>query len=93
MWIGFSIYRAFTQSPPANVPAEISLPLNPTLDSATIGKIESALFFNESQIPAFTITSATTPAPSALPTPVATAQPSASPSATPVGTPFASPTP
>lgn len=90
MWIGFSIYRAFTTTPTPSVSKEVSSSLAPSLDTGTIGKIEAALFFSESQIPGLTTATGTpTPAPSAT----ATASPSATPTASPSATPVVSPTP
>lgn len=98
MWIGYNIYIAITSAPESVVPQNISQPLTPTLDIATVNKIESALYFNESQIPQITFSSpsgtptATTipvATPEAIPTgvasPSATISPSATPSATPTG--------
>lgn len=91
MWIGFTIYSAITKTPESSVPKNISDPIVPTLDAATLSNVQSALFFNESQIPEITFSG--TPSASLLPiatpepiaTPIATqsALPSASPSATP----------
>jgi hypothetical protein len=93
MWIGFNVYRAFTQKPVPSVPSEISQPLTPTLDQDTINKIQSSLFFDQSQIPQLTITGSPLPAPVSLPSPSLRPQPSASPSATPTITPSPLPTP
>lgn len=70
MWIGFTIYWAVITNPEPSVSSAVSAKLTPSLDSAAINKVDSALFFNESQIPP--------------PTPIAT--PVASPSATPTPT-------
>lgn len=90
MWIGFSIYRAFTTTPTPSVSEEISSSITPSLDTTTIGEIESALFFSESQIPAISVATGT-PAP----TPIVsvTASPSATPNASPSATPVVTPTP
>lgn len=87
MWIGFTVYRALTSTPTPTVPVEISSPLTPALDKDTINKIESAIFYGESEVPQLNFVS--TPAPSAIPTPLATPVPSATPEASP----SASPTP
>lgn len=92
MWIGFNIYRAFAQKPAPAVPDEISQPLTPTLDRDTISKIQSSLFFDQSQVPQINITG-TTPAPVAIPTPNLQPTPAASPSALPIVTPSPLPTP
>ncbi len=86
-WVLFSIYRAITVKPVPTVPDQVSASLNPTLDQNSINKIESNIFFNDSQIPdnvliAPTPGSQPTTAPS-LPTPVATPTGSASSSANP----------
>lgn len=93
MWVGLSIYRAFTTAAPPTVPKEVLQPLDPTLDTDTINMVESSLFFNESQIPAISLaTNAPTPKPIApLATPVAT--PEVIPSPIPEVSPIASPTP
>lgn len=89
-WVGFSIYRAFSQTTPPDVPSNVSASLDPTLDTTEINQIETKLFFSGSQIP--NITAA--PSPTATAKPVNISTPQASPSATPltVATASASPT-
>lgn len=96
MWVGFSIYHAFTQAPPAAVPTDIGAALNPSLDTSTIAKVESALYFDPSQIPAISLSTPTSsPIPLRTAQPGFTASPSATllPSASPSASPVASPTP
>lgn len=80
MWVSFSVFRALSSKPVASVPEEVSKPLNPTLDSDTIGKIRSRIFLDDSQIPENIITA---PTPGPTPTPVATPRASPSPTASP----------
>lgn len=88
MWISFNVYWAVTGKPTPSVTQAISDPIDPTLDTDTINKIESSLYFDSSQIPqnvvTQTIVSATT-IPTIAPGP--TAAPIASASASPTGTP------
>jgi len=89
MWVGFSIFSVFTQPPTVTVPSEVLASLKPNLDTDTIGKVESSLSFNESEIPnvAFTGSPVPTAAPTLLPTPTE------SPIASASGAPTVSPTP
>lgn len=91
MWVGFSIYRAFVQSPTPVVPAAISAALTPSLDTSTIGNVEGRLFLNDSQIPEVNVSATSTPAPAASPINIPTASPSATPVATSSATPTATP--
>lgn len=95
MWVGFSIYRAFNQAPPPSVPADISASLTPSFDTNTVNKVESALFFSESQVPVITAipSGSASPAPTTRPTLTPLGTPTASPSGTPTSTPIATPTP
>ncbi|KKS96172.1 MAG: hypothetical protein UV71_C0001G0046 [Microgenomates group bacterium GW2011_GWC1_43_13] len=88
LWVSLSTYRAFTAKPSESVPEEISNPIDPTLDQATIKKIESGIYFDSSQIPENLVTAPipTTPAQPAqspLPTPTLEATPTPVPSPTP----------
>ena len=93
MWIGFTIYRAIVSTPEPSVPSNISAKLTPTLDIETLNKVESALFFNESQIPVVSFSATPSPSALAIPTPTSIATPIASPSATPLETATPSATP
>jgi hypothetical protein len=77
MWVSFSIYRAVVSAPSAVVPAAVSQPLTPTLDSEAMTLLESRVFIDESQIPDSVVSqsAAATPAPVATPIP----EPSAAP--------------
>ncbi|MGA3291708.1 MAG: hypothetical protein ABSC49_01010 [Candidatus Microgenomates bacterium] len=87
VWIIFSIYRAITIEPVPSVPQDISQPLTPTLDKDAINKIESSIFFTDSQIPEITIAPIPTTAPEITSAPVATETPIATESAVPTATP------
>jgi hypothetical protein len=91
VWIALNIYRAITMAPSSEVPQTISQPLNPTLNKDSVGKIESAIFFDSSQIPEVTIGASATPEPVTALAPVNTPLPTATASATPVATPVATP--
>jgi len=93
MWIGFTIYRAFTTTPEPSVAKEISQPLTPTLDTVTLNKVESALFFSGSQIPQVTFSASASASPAVIPKPTPVATPIASPSSSPVETSTPSATP
>lgn len=89
MWVGLNIYRAFSKLPEPEVPKEIIATMNPTLDTDTINRIESSLFFDENQVPPLTGGApAATKAPTTLPL-----APTASPTAVESPLPTASPTP
>lgn len=81
MWVGFSVYRALAIKPSPSVPQEVSEPLTPTLDTASLKKIEARIFLNDSEIPEITLSTTSTPSPTIAP--ARTASPSAIPSPTP----------
>ncbi len=86
MWISFSVYRAVTTKPAANVSQVISEPLTPTLDTETINKIESSLYLGSDQIPQSIVTQtivAPTPTNAPVVSPEPTSQPTLEPSPTP----------
>ncbi len=91
MWISFNVYRAFTTKPAPVVPAEISEPLTPTLDTDAINQIESRTFLGEGEIPQTVVTpeASATPSPTAVPSPTPTLE--ASPTASAAATPTAAP--
>lgn len=66
LWIGFGAFRAITSEVPPKVPAEILESFSPNLDTETLGKISSRLFFEEYELPETVITE---PEPSPSPTP------------------------
>lgn len=49
LWVGFDIYRAFTQKPPPSVSEEILAPVNPTLDATLLDKLTNRVYFEEGQ--------------------------------------------
>jgi len=83
VWVGLNIYRSIAIKPAAPVSEDILKPLNPTLDTETIQKIEAAIFIQDSEIPPISVggTINTTPIPSQTPLP--TVAPESSPSASP----------
>lgn len=81
LWVGLSIYRTVTIKPPVAVSENISKPLNSTLNTGVIQKIESAIFFEDSQIPPLNIN--VNPNPTTLPTSIPEVTPEASPSGSP----------
>lgn len=89
VWVASDLLRNFSKKPETKVPEEILEPVNPSLDQETLGKIESALFFDASQIPTLP-----SPSPSQEPEPTPTPEPSPSPTPEPSSTasPTASPT-
>ena len=95
-WVFFSVYRAFSQQPAPGVAPEILEPLTPTLDAATIDKIEGRTFFAEGQvpqIPILTVSPSGLPSPQGAPTPTPTATIEAALSPTPTATESPTPTP
>ncbi|HET7099219.1 MAG TPA: hypothetical protein VFI61_03240 [Patescibacteria group bacterium] len=84
MWVSFNVYRAIATKPAPVVPPEISEPLTPSLDTATLNQINTKIFLDDSQIPSSNFVVAT-PIPTIIPIPTATAV--ASPSAIPVSSP------
>lgn len=46
-WISFNVYRVFTTKPDAVVPQEISLPIDPKLDTNTLDMIKSKSYPND----------------------------------------------
>lgn len=77
-WVAISVYRALNTKPVPKVAAEILEPVMPSLEKSGLDKVQSRVFFDESQIPI------STPLATALATP--TASTSATPTATPKGT-------
>lgn len=47
IWIGFEVYRALTIPPPSEVSAAALLPLNPTLDSATLSELQNRVYLDD----------------------------------------------
>ena len=77
IWVSLNIYRAIVTQPPLSVPESVSKTLNPTLNKDAITKIESAVFFQDSEIPPISIIVNETPVPKALlpsPTPIAVSE-------------------
>lgn len=89
MWVGLSVYRALSLKPAESVPQEILQPLDPNLDSDTLGKIQSKIFLDDSQIPEVAVSQTNAPVATKAPQ----ASPQASPSATPVSTTAPEPSP
>jgi hypothetical protein len=70
VWVSLNIYRAITITPAPDVAQNVSEALNPTLNKEAITKIESSVFFQDSEIPQISIVSTETPAPqTVLPSP------------------------
>ena len=84
VWISLGIYRAITSQPAPSVPQNVIKSLTPTLNKESISKIESSIFFNDSEIPQAEVQSLA-PSPTVVPTEIA------SPSASPIASPSASP--
>lgn len=83
LWVGLNVYRTFTLKPSATVSENISRPLDPTLDTATIQQIQSAIYIPDSEIPQINAGGSKTSSPiaTATPTPISTATPESSSSA------------
>ena len=56
VWVGLSIYRAVTVKPSATVSEEILKPINPIINTAGIDQIESAIYFEDADIPEIQLT-------------------------------------
>ena len=82
MWVSFDVYRTFKQPAESSVPANIALPLTPTLDQDAIKQIESRTYLDDSQIPDNIINSS--PLPVINPTPIPTEIPVAEPTTEPL---------
>lgn len=82
MWIGLSVFRAFSERPEPVVPSAVIERLIPTLDGAAIEKIKNRIFLTEGEIPQTQIQSTPIATPSPTPTqaPVETASSTSSPS-------------
>jgi hypothetical protein len=48
-WVFFGVYRVLTSEPNPNVPPEILSPLNPTLDTTALLKLDDKIYFEEGQ--------------------------------------------
>lgn len=90
VWVSLNVYRSFTVKPSPSVPEEISKPLTPSLDQNTMKKVESRIFFEDSQIPDL-ISSQTQVTPT--PSPIPESTPASQSATTPVPTPTSTPTP
>ncbi len=55
-WVGFEVFRLATKKPEVVVPAEIILPLSPTLDSDALSKLQKRVYLNEGEIGNINIT-------------------------------------
>jgi len=85
-WASFEVYRAFTTKSEVSVPNAVSDPITPTLDQPTIGKIETKIFIDSSQIPDNVVTKSSLIIPSlTVQTPVPIATSTATPIASPSG--------
>lgn len=51
VWVGLSVYRAVTITPPQSVPENISKALNPTLNSSALEQVDSGIFFGDQDVP------------------------------------------
>jgi len=83
VWVVLSIFRAVTVKPSATVPEKISQPLDPTINAEAIQKIESAIFFSDSEIPSINVNTNENILPSPTLASEPTEEPEASPSALP----------
>ena len=92
-WAGFEVYRSLTVKPVPPVPANILLPLDPTLDTASLNAIQNRTFLTDDQIGNFTASNAATIISTPAPTVIPSASPSAIPTASPSATLTPSPTP
>lgn len=88
LWVGLGIYRTLTVKPQPAVPENVSRAITPNLNTNIIQKIESAVFFQDSEIPQIN-TSVGTPN---IATPLPTETPIATSSAVPVASGSAAPT-
>lgn len=88
-WIGFGVYRVFTDQPSEPVSADVLAPLTPTLDLAKLQLLEQRLYLQEGQIGETVLQSQESPQPTPTATPLAS--PTASPAASPTTSPTASP--
>jgi len=85
-WASFEVYRAFTTKTEVSVPSAVSDPITPTLDQPTIGKIETKIFIDSSQIPDNVVNKSSLVTPNlTVQTPVPTTTPIATPTASPSG--------
>lgn len=49
VWIGFDVYRAFTEKPEPSVSAEILAPVDPKLDPDLLDKLTNRVYFEGGQ--------------------------------------------
>lgn len=49
VWIGFDVYRAFTEKPTPSVSAQILAPIDPSLDAVLLDKLTNRVYFEEGQ--------------------------------------------
>ena len=73
-WVFFDLYRVFTTTPPVNVPAELMVPITPTLDIHSLENIENRIYLSEEEIPEILVSN---PLPELSPTPTPEATESA----------------
>lgn len=72
VWVSLNIYRTITTKPAPSVPQDVSQSLNPILNKDSVGKIESAIFLDDSQIPQIVVNSTSAPVIQKTPTPLET---------------------
>ncbi len=95
-WAFFGAYRALTKVPQLDFDENILEPVDPTLDTKTLTRLESRIFISDGEIEQLVgqIEAQTpSPTPTASATPLPTFGPTATPSATPTPTAGGGPTP
>ncbi len=49
-WVFFSVYKVLTTTPEVNIDPQLLEPINPSLDSNSLNKLEERTFFEEGTI-------------------------------------------
>ena len=83
-WVVYGVYQVFVTTPSLEIPPEVAAPLNPSLDTQSLDKLQKSVFFEDSEITKGIIT-ISTPTPTVIPLTELT--PSPTPEVTPEVTP------
>lgn len=80
IWVGFEVYRAFTNEPTPTLASGALNPLDPTLDASSLNALQQRLYLSDTQLTV--VTPAPTPSVAPVPTATASATPTLSPEPT-----------
>lgn len=89
-WVFYGVYQVFVTTPPLEIPPEVAAPIDPSLDTQSLDKLQKSVFFEDSEITRGIVT-ISTPTPTSIP--LSQITPSPTPEVTPEGQLTVTPTP